>query len=222
MKKMSTSNIVSNRPFVPKLHREDIDRKSVEIDHRHVSVGAIPVREAADGKWEVLVHYFGRGVLPSMQIDSEELIQVDDVYKLMTETPVEGENLSTTVLRGLREELGVTGTVYSRVVTQTKSVRPWYVAELKGTRVFEKTTSYHLVTGIEECGGRQIDELEGKSKVVWVEINELIARFEEQGNRYPNLPDGNEAEPLRRALEVLEWQAQESRESSRLAKSLQR
>ena len=186
----------------------------VKIELEHYSVGAIPVRVAEAGKWEVLAHYFER--TPPYPILSEEPMVLERVYKLMTETPEAGENHLTTLNRGLREEFGVKGIPLSVTPCKIQVIRPWYDFREKKKVVARKTTDFLIVGAVENCEGRQMKELEGQSELRWVEINELIKYMEDQGRRYPELPDGNEAAPLEWALAELE----EGRRFQRMAETL--
>jgi len=173
-----------------------------QIELEHYSVGAIPVRVTEAGKWEVLAHYFER--TPPYPILSEEPMVLERVYKLMTETPEAGEDRLTTLNRGLMEEFGVKGKPLSVTPCKIQVVRPWYDFRKKKQIVARKTTDFFVVGSVENCAGRQMGELEGQSELRWVEINELIKYMEDQGRRYPELPDVNEAAPLGWALTELE------------------
>jgi len=218
----SDSKVIATRPHQGNIVHVDMVRSFPEIERRHVSFGAIPVRETPGGKFEILVHYFGKGALPAMQIDSVDFVQLDDVYKLMTETPLAGEKAIETVRRGLREEFGTAGNVDSRIVSRERAVRNWYIPETDSAVKFEKVTTYYLVTELATCGGREVDSIEGKSEPVWVELNELIAIFERQGRKYPNIPDGDESHALLQARQLLEMDRQERVETRRLVASLKK
>lgn len=168
-------------------------QKEREVEHRHFSVGAVPIRRNGD-RIEVLVHHFVH--TPPLQVTSAEPVTFQDVYKLMTETPEIGEKPEKTLERGLKEEFGAIGVCRLDWKVRTKTVYPWYSPRQKRGIVTEKTTDYFIVESVSFAGGREIDTLEGRSDLEWVEINTLAHKMVNQLKRYPDIPDVDESTAL--------------------------
>ena len=132
----------------------------------HISVGAVLVNE----KGEVCVHSF-----PTSQLseDVRSTISTEEVYILMRESVEDGETLSETVERGLREEFGAVGTVKRYL----GSLRGRAMSS-KGFGTFQKTTLYFLAE-LESMGERPDDE-ESSSELQWIEPRVLIEKMRAQ------------------------------------------
>lgn len=141
----------------------------------HISVGAVVV----DSKNRVLVEYFeNHGVF-------------SNVYSLMRKTVQPDETLQQTLVRGLKEELNIEGELTSYIGSKVTN-EDWFEDD---PTPIQKTTLYFLVNVHDN--NTNVTE-----NTYWIEIDELIAKYEDQAKRIPHT-DFHEADILKRARVTL-------------------
>jgi NADH pyrophosphatase NudC (nudix superfamily) len=136
----------------------------------HISVGAV----LTDDDGRICCHFYEKSVLP---IESEGK---SDLYLLMRETVEADESLEHAVLRGLKEEFGAEAELRA-YIGSIKSTFPLRVSKT----LVEKTTLYfHASMTSFHPELRDMDEVESKSTIQWIEPKQLRDLFIEQGKKY--------------------------------------
>lgn len=145
----------------------------------HISVGAIVFND--EGK--IACHHF------------KNKLGEKDLYILMRESVENGEDLLTTLERGLMEEFGAKAKPLS------------YVGALSGTisdskTDFEKTTLY-IACKLTSFNPDKRDENdpEADSIIEWMDPKELIDIMQKQGDKYQRI-DLDESTVIQRALDL--------------------
>ena len=136
----------------------------------HISVGVVLANKNGD----ICCHFYKKADLP---IESEGK---SDLYLLVRETVQPNETLEEAIARGLQEELGAKGELKA-YLGSIKSMFPLRVSKIP----VEKTTLYFYAEMTDfNLAERDIDEVESKSVLQWIEPNILRDLFIEQGRKY--------------------------------------
>ncbi|MBI2043033.1 NUDIX domain-containing protein [Candidatus Pacearchaeota archaeon] len=145
---------------------------------QHLSVGAVVL----NNKNEICIHHFLNYPLQD---------KVVDFYLLMRETVNPDETLEEALHRGLEEEFGI------------KAILIDYLGSIKskfpsnGTMI-EKTTIYFLCRyQSQDLNLRDINDVEGKTKIEWQSADFLIPKMKEQGKK-SGRSDIDESDVLKR------------------------
>ena len=150
---------------------------------QHFSVGAILIND----KNEVCCHHLIDDQLKGYWPD----LGINDLYILMRETIDPGENLDSSVKRGLMEEFGAE----AEIIDYLGSIKSHF--KDKDVEI-EKTTVYFVCKLISQDLFKRSDEdIEGKSNIEWQTANFLIPKMKEQSKKYGRT-DINESEILKR------------------------
>lgn len=166
------------------MYKRNLFQGTIELPY-HFSVGAV----AVDTESKVWCHYY-----EEFRKDSQGTFK--NFYTLMRET-VEGEEpLEFAVLRGIREEFGVRGTIrhyLGSLISKFPKNETW----------IEKTTAYFLVelTGEDE-ESRVYDDDFVMGKIRKCEMDFLIEKMKDQGKRFERT-DLDESHILMRAKKLL-------------------
>jgi ADP-ribose pyrophosphatase YjhB (NUDIX family) len=150
----------------------------------HISIGGVVRNE----RGEVCCHYFDKVTLAN-------IATFEDMVLLMRESLEPGESIETCLARGLMEEFGIKA--------ELKSYLGSIVSRFpipKHDHLIEKTTLYFLCdfVSIDESLRKQ-DDVEAKSRILWLQPSELIVRMKEQGKRL-NREDADESAIIERLL----------------------
>lgn len=127
----------------------------------HISIGAVLINEEG----EVACHYFDKNLSDKYPLG---------LYSLMHESIEPHESLEGALARGLKEEFSAT----AELIRYVGSLVVYY--EHKGVPI-EKTVLYFLCKLIDISEVRDMSDLEAKSEIRWVDIDDLIPIMKEQG-----------------------------------------
>lgn len=154
----------------------------------HISVGAV----LTNSEGLVCCHFYTKEGLP---LESEGK---SDLYLLMRETVFPEETLEIAVARGLREEFGARGKIRA-YLGSIKSTFPLRISKIP----VEKTTLYfHVEMTNFDPTMRDKDEIESRSKILWIEPKKLERLFVEQGRKYER-SDLDESEIIRNYMKYV-------------------
>ena len=136
----------------------------------HISVGAVVVND----KGEILTHKMLKKDVPADMLlaFNYDSVQKDEIYTLMRETLEDGEVLTDAVMRGVREEFGVEGTVEKYLGSIQAKAFAW-------DKEFEKTTLYFQVSLTTQ--NKRPEDPEDFSILEWRTPEFLIQKMQEQG-----------------------------------------
>jgi hypothetical protein len=140
----------------------------------HISIGAV----VRNNEGKICCHYFDEITHPTVGT-------LSNFYLLMRETIEPNEKIEECLARGLMEEFGIKATLNS-FVGSIVSHFPVMVDSVDTGVVMEKTTLYFLCDFIsidESHRNSSEDDPEAKSKINWMDPQELIIKMKEQGKR---------------------------------------
>lgn len=158
---------------------------------QHISVGAVVFND----KKQICANKIEKekiiGYLAGYEVD-----KVKDInYLLMRETLHPNETLEQALHRGLLEEFGIK----AKMIDYIGSIEGHFFHE--GVKV-QKTTLYFICELIEEDKNLAEDDIEGQSENVWLDIEDLIEKMNEQCENLDRT-DLNEGSILERAKKYL-------------------